>query len=414
MALSNSNTNLLTTSKITKETLYQLVNSLVLASKCDWSYSEQFANAAQQIGDRLSIRRPILVSVREDSMTWTGALPYEAVSTLVVDKTFGVDLKFQDTDRTLKIEDFSNRFIKSTIVSMANKIDSYVYGVVINNTANTVGQYSTAISTDTILEAGEKLRSYNCPDDGEIYGVLTPKQNRSLANYQMTLFNAQKAIADIYLKGRIGEFAGVEWAWSNSSPTHVDGAWAGTPTVSGNSSTAVLLSGWAESSTLSVGGFTASTTVNAGDVFTISGCYAFNPLTKSTLPFLQQFVVLTAVGAATSAAQALVVAPALITSGDYKNVDITITGTTNLTKYSTSGTQGQEGLVFHKKAIAVASPMLFKPSMTVKAESMKDPDTNVNLRFIEGFDATGAYTISRIDSILGVKVLRPEHVVRIR
>jgi len=409
-----TNSNLLTTSKITKETLYQLSNNMVLANKCDWSYSEQFANAAQQIGDRLSIRRPILVDVREDSMTWTANLPYEAVSTLVVDKSFGVDLKFQDTDRTLKIENFAERFIKAPIVTFANKIDAYVYGKVLNSVSNSVGQYSASITTDTILEATEKLRAFNCPDDGEIYGVLTPKQQRSLANYQMTLFNAQKQIADIYLKGRIGEFAGVEWAWSNSSPTHVDGTWAGTPTVSGASSTALLTSGWAETATLSVDGFTAGATLAVGDVFSISGTYAYNPLTKSVLPYLQQFVVTTAVASSTSAAQAVVVSPALIVSGPYKNVDVSVSGTTPLIKYSTSGTQGQEGLVFHKKAIAVASPMLFKPPMSVKAESIKDPDTNVNIRFIEGFDPTGAYTISRVDAILGVKVLRPEHVVRIR
>lgn len=409
-----TNSNLLTTSKITKETLYQLNNNMVLANKCDWSYSEQFANAAQQIGDRLSIRRPILVDVREDSMTWTGNLPYEAVSTLVVDKSFGVDLKFQDTDRTLKIENFAERFIKAPIVVFANKIDGYVYGRVLASVANSVGQYNTSISTDTILEATEKLRAFNCPDDGEIYGVLTPKQQRSLANYQMTLFNAQKQIADIYLKGRIGEFAGVDWAWSNSSPTHVDGTWAGTPTVSGASSTALLTSGWAETSNLSVDGFTAGATLAVGDVFSISGCYAYNPLTKAVLPYLQQFVVTTAVASSTSAAQTVVVSPALVAGGAYKNVDISISGTTPLIKYSTSGTQGQEGLVFHKKAIAVASPMLFKPTMSVKAESIKDPDTNVNIRFIEGFDPTGAYTISRVDAILGVKVLRPEHVVRIR
>lgn len=414
MALS-TNANLITTSKVTKETLAQLVNSLVVASRCDWSYSDQFANAAQQIGDRLSIRRPILSQVRTDSMTWTGALPYEAVVTLIVDKSYGVDLKFLDTDRTLKIEQFSDRFIKQAVVSMANKMDSDVYGIIINNTANTVGQYGDAITSDTLLEAGELLRAYNCPDDGDIYGILTPKQNRAISNAQLTLFNAQKEVSEIYKKGRIGEFAGVDWAWSNSSPTHIDGTWAGSPTISGNATSNVLLSGWAESSTLTVNGFTTGATLNAGDVFTISGTYAYNPLTKATLPYAQKFVVLTAVGSATSASQSVVVSPALITSGDYKNVDIQIGGTTPLVKYSSTGkTTGQEGLVFHKKAVAIASPMLFKPTMTVKCESMKDEDTGINVRFMEGFDITGAYSANRVDSILGVKVVRNEWVVRVR
>lgn len=408
-------TNLLTTSKITKESLMQLLNNLVIASKADWSYSEQFANPVAQIGDSLSIRRPLLPFIREDSMTFSGALPVESSVVLTVDKIFGADLKFTDVARTLQIEQFAERFIKPSVSVLAAKLDNYVYGKVINGVSNTVGQYNTAITTDTILNAKEILDSYSCPMDDEIYGILTPRQNRNLSNYQMTLFNAQKAISDIYTKGRIGEFAGVEWATSQSSPTHYDGTWAGTPTIGTNVAGNLLTSGWAETASLTINGLTAGATLNEGDVFTISGVYAYSPLNKATLPFLQQFVVTKAVTSATATNQTVVAYPAIITSGDYKNVDITIVGASvAVTKYSTSGTFGQEGIVFHKKAIAIASPMLYKPSMTVKSESIKDEDTNINIRYTEGFDITNSTDLNRLDTILGVKVVRPEWACRIR
>lgn len=418
MAITAQNTNLLTTSKITKESLMQLVNNLVVASKANWEYSAEFGKEVEQIGDSISIRRPFLASVREDSMTWVGNLPYEGKVTLTIEKIFGVDLKFNDADLSMRIEKFSDRFIKQAVVVLANKIDSYVYGVCQNNAFWTVGQYGTAITSDTILQAKEYLDAMNCPDDGEIYGVLTPKQNRNLSNAQLTLFNAQKAISEIYMKGRIGEFAGIDFAWSNSSPTHTDGTvWTGN--VGSTVVSAVgLTSGWAETSTIVATGFTAGRTVAAGDVFTLSGAAgtvkAYNPLTKAALPYDQHFVVVTAVGSTTSA-QSLVISPALILSGDYQNVYGNVNASVSLIPYSVSGyTAGQEGLVFHKKAVAVASPDLVLPNNRDQGWRETDDETGAKVRYLRAYDATNAHFVTRLDTILGAKLLRPEFVIRVR
>jgi hypothetical protein len=412
-----SNSNLLTTSKVTKETLMQLVNNLVLASRCDWSYSKEFGREAEQIGDTLSIRRPILTSISENSMTWSGALPFEGRTQLVVEKSFSAFLKFQDADLALKIEKFADRFIKQSVTMLANKIDAYVYGVAQNNAFWTVGQYNNAITSDTILAAKEYLDAMNCPDDGEIYGILTPKQSRNLSNAQLTLFNAQKSISEIYLKGRIGEFAGIDFAWSNSSPTHTDGTiWSGTA-GSFAVSTPALTSGWAETSTVAVSGMTVGSTINTGDVFYLSGTAgtvkAYNPLTKATLPYNQLFVVTTSVASTVSAAQSVVISPALISSGDYQNV-VDPGGVVNLVAYSTSGTTGQEGLVFHKKAIAIASPELVLPNNRDQGWKEEDDETGAKIRYLRAYDAANAYFVTRLDTFIGAKLARFEWVVRVR
>lgn len=407
------NTNLLTTSKITRECLLQLTSNLVLGRSVDWSYSSEIGKKTAQIGDRLSIRRPILTAIRTNSMTWSGNAPTEAVSTLIVDHIVGADLNFSDADLALRIEDFMVRFIKQTIVSMANKIDSDIYAIVMDSVSNTVGQYNTPITSDTILAARELMYAQNCPDDGEVYGILTPKQQRSLANAQITLFNAQKEISEIYKKGVIGHFAGVEFSWSNSSKTHKDAAMAGNPTVSATNSTTLVTAGWVETSTLSVAGLTVGTDVNVGDVFSISGNYIVNTLTKAVTPYLVQYVVKEAVASALSAAQAIVVSPAIIVSGDYMNTSVTLTGAVPLIKYSTSGTQGQEGLIFHRKAIAMASPELYMPNNKDLGESITD-ESGVSIRMIRSFDPIEARYICRLDSIFAAKVLRPEWCVRIR
>ena len=429
MAL-GQNSNLITTSKVTRAALMQLSNNMIIASKVDWSYSKEFARPTEMIGDTLLVRRPVLKNVQVNNMVWSNALPFEGKSSLQVGTSFSVPLGFQDADLVLKIEDFKKRFIDQVVVSLANVMDSYVYGVVINNTANTVGQYGVAITSDTILAAKELLDAYNTQDDDDIFGILTPRLSRNLSNAQLTLFNSQKEISDIYKRGRIGYFAGAEWAVSNSSPTHTDGtAWSGLTSasigvLSAGAGATYLTSGWAETSTISVTGFTATTTLNQGDVFYLSGAtpvYSYNPLTDATMPYVQQFVVLTAVGSVTSSSQSVVVSPAIIAGGDYQNVADpgTIVG---VVPYTSAGTKssGQEGIVFHKTAIGIASPELIRPKNEDEGFAERDPDTMISIRYIRQFMAAGAYTnapptfVTRLDAFLGAKVLRPEWCVRIR
>ncbi len=410
MAIAGKNSALKNTDKLAKECLMQYENSLVVASKIDWSWGKEIGRAAAKIGDRVSIRLPFANTVRRNSMTYNAAAAVDRVVILTVDQVFGQDLTMSDADFSLSVEDFYNRYMKTGMSYMVSDFDAYVYGVIVNGTANSVGQYSNDLSSATILKAKRILQDAACPEDGQIFGILPPALNEKLANYQATLFNSSKAIAKIYETGRLGEFAGVEWAISQSAPTHTDGTWTGVA-----STTVTLTSGsdWAETSTISVNGFTAGATLNVGDVFTLSGVNAVNPLTKAKLATLKQFVVTAAVTSATASAQAVTFAPALVAAGAFKNVALTSTSS-KLIAYSTSGTEGQEGLVFHKTAVGGASPELKVPEGTDKAFAEKDMDTGLAIRYVSDFASTSGEFINRIDSFAGAKVLNPDWIVRIR
>jgi hypothetical protein len=410
MAIAGKNTAFKNTDLVTKETLMQFENSLVVSSKIDWSWGDLIGKPASKIGDHVSVRLPFANTVRRNSMTYNAATVVDRVVVLVVDQVFGQDLTISDADYTLSVEDFYNRYMKTGMSYMVNEFDAYVYKTIVDGTANTVGQYSVALTSDTILAAKELLQNNACPEDGQIYGILTPSLNRKLSNYQSTIFNSAKAIGKIYETGRIGEFAGVDWAISQTAPTHTDGTWTGVA-----STTVTLTSGtdWAETTTISVGGFTAGATLNVGDVFTLSGVYSVNPLTKATLPSLKQFVVKTAVTSATASAQAVVFAPALVAAGAFQNVSLTSTAS-KLIAYSTSGTQGQEGVVFAKTAVGGASPKLKVPEGTDKASAANDPDTGLSIRYVSDFASTSGEFINRVDAFAGVKVLNSDFVVRIR
>lgn len=419
------NANLLTTSKITKQTMAKLENNLVIAQKADWALENEFGNGAGQIGDRLGIRRPINGQVRS-SLDWVGNLPYEGKIDLVIDQTGAMSIAFSDEDMALKVEDFSSRYIDSNAVALAAYFDAYVYGLAINGAYNVVGQYGTAITSDTVLAAREKLMSFSCPDDGDIYGVLTQKHNRNLANAQSTLFNSSKEISDIYKKGRIGEFAGIEFASSNSSPRHEDGTvWTGSAGSIVVSAQSPLTSGWADTGSITVAGFTAARTLNVGDVFILSGAAGvvtqYNEVTKAETEYTQQFVVTEAVASTTSAGQVVKFSPALIVSGDYKNVAGNLNASVSLVAYSESGkTAGQESIIFHKKAIKLASPKLMVPNNKDEGKIETSDETGLKFRYLRAYAPFGAgasttpFFGARLDSIFGGCLARREWVCRVR
>jgi len=417
MAL-NQNSNLLTNSIITKESIMQLEGNAVLSTMGDWKYSSMFAKEADQIGDSLRVRRPILSTILEDDMTWVGNKPFESQVELKIDKSFLTPLYFSEADMTLRIEKFSSRFIEEAVAQLAVKIDKYFYGKVQESCHWSVGQYETPITSDTILAAKELLDASSMPQNSEVYGILTPKHSRSLSNAQIVLFNAQKEISDIYRKGKIGTFAGIQFSESTTSPTHTDGSvWTGNA-GSFDVSVAGLTSGWAETSTITVSGFTVGRTVAAGDVFTLSGVngkvYNYNPLVGGQTPYVQQFVVREAVASTLSAGQTLVISPALVLSGEYQNC-VGVTGVVQLKGYSnTSATMGQEGLIFHKSAIAMASPSLSMPKGTDKMAQESGEATDLKIRYSRDWNSINNVYVTRLDCLVGIKVLRPEWCARVR
>jgi hypothetical protein len=400
----------------------QFENALIAANRVDWSYSEKFGKQDAQIGTSYNIRRPIMTSVAVNNLAWTSANANvtETQINLALGTTLTTQMAFSDNDLAFKVEKFSDRFVKNAAIVMAAKMDSYIADACINaNYAGqsvqtgagwVVGSYGTAVNTATLLQAKQLLLDAACPDDGDIYGVLTPKAMAEISNAQITLFNAQAAISSIYKKGYIGEFAGVSFATSQSLTTHTNG---GVSALAIGAGSAVLTAGWAESGVLTV---TSVTGIKIGDVFTVAGVYAVNPLTKAVTSNLQQFTAIVDYPGATTV---VAVSPAPITAGEYQNISTTVASKT-ASLVGAINTSGQESLMFHKKAIAVASPELALPKASSfdMAEFVKSDETELGLRFLRGYDMIGASGsvgfVSRLDTIFGVKIVSPSWIVRIR
>lgn len=416
---------LVTSTIISKELLLQFENMLVLGKSVDWQYNDKFSNSESQIGASYRVRRPTLFSAIRNNLAYNAQAITDTYSQVTVSSSLTVPFTFTDADLALKVENFSDRYVKQAVTVMAAVFDadiasaltncaigSSVDGGVTTATPNAagwvVGAYGTAITSDTILFAKQLLLDSACPDDGDITGILTPLANRQLANAQITLFNAQKEISDIYRKGYIGEFTGIQFSVSQSLVGHTNGA-QGSLVVGASQD---LTTGWAETATIAV--TATGGAVNAGDVFSNATVFWVNPLTKAVTSIPAQFTVVTA---ANTGATSLVVSPAPITGGAFQNISTGISGKT-LTLIGATGASGQESLIFHKKAVGVVSPKLEMPKKSSFDMAEMIDEDEARIRFLRGYDAIGASGtvgfVSRLDMLYGIKTLRNEWIVRVR
>ena len=89
-------------------------------------------------------------------------------------------------------------------------------------------------------------------------------------------------------------------------------------------------------------------------MFTIAGVYAVNPVSQDKQAFLQQFTVMAdADSGASTGPAALTVAPAIITSGPYRTVDVAPADNAAITVMGTGGAIYPQNLCFHKNAFAL-------------------------------------------------------------
>lgn len=149
--------------------------------------------------------------------------------------------------------------------------------------------------------------------------------------------------------------------------------------------------------------------LNAGDVFTIANVNAVNPVTKADLGFAKQFVVIS------YASNSLVLYPALIWTGAFKNVAVA-SGTTDLnsaaiTAIGTASTGYRQNMVFSPKAFALVSVPMVSPPGAVDVSRQSYKGTNV--RVIPVYDGTNDVSKWRLDILYGTKAIDPRLATRL-
>lgn len=397
----------ITPSIIAKESLMQLKNNLVMGQLVHRDYSKEFV----KVGSTISVRKPVKFrsssgATRVSSDVLEGTVP------IVIDTQKHVSWDFVSTDLTLTVDNYSERYIKPAMITLAQDVESSLMGLY-STVPNWVGTAGTTPSTFLHVGAARQRLVENAAPVGEtLNAVLSPAAALQIANDMKLQFQPSKQLTAIE-KVRIGKYAGLETYEAQSVINHTVGALGGTPLINGASQTSNSTP-QANSMSLITDGWTAAASgrLKAGDVFTIAGVFAVNPKSYATQTFLKQFVVTADVSSDGSGNLTATISPPIVTSGPYQNVSAGAADNAAITVLTgTAATAYAQNLCFHKNAFALVMADLDLPDgAAFKARESYD---NLSVRVVKQYDIDLDRDIIRLDILYGVKTIYPELAVRL-
>ncbi|HWH56108.1 MAG TPA: P22 phage major capsid protein family protein [Terriglobales bacterium] len=402
--------NFATTNWVSMKILWFFKNSYEVAAQFNSDWESEFSKAFP-IGSQAQIKFP---------QQWlvTQGLAYQEqginrlVTTVNLDQIRGIHFAWDSYERLVKMERSEKELEESYLYpagqQLAQQIDSDAADWARLNTPNVVGALGTDSTTiDFALQAEQTLFAYACPQGDDRYLCLTPQLMRSYVKNNVTQFNPQKAISDMYRKGVIGDAAGWKWVRSNSlkkqtvgtAPSH-----ATTVTGAGQSGGSLTIIG------------TAADTIQPGDKFNIAAVNAVNPVTRELNGLgLKQFVYAgQAPFVLTGGNDIIPIYPAIFGPGSqYQNVDALPADTAALTFWpgtaNPSGVTGTVSLGLSKYAFAKAFGKFENPEAVEKAEHAEDPETGANIAFVRAWDQFNRKMTNRFDMCYGFGNLRADY-----
>jgi hypothetical protein len=402
---------LLTIEMITLESLRVLTNMLTFTGLVNRQYDSMFGKSGAKVGDTVYARKPPRYIVRKGA----GIQPQATTETrapIKLDSLVGIDLPFQGVERTLSLDNYSERVIKPALAAIANQIDYdglQLYKEVYN-AVGTIGTVpATTLCNGIYLGAGVKLDDMAAPQDDQRYLVVTPNMQASAVAANFASFNPQAVIGESFRRGRFGKnVLGWDWFMDQNVAAHHYGTRTGATTISGAQD---------NTSSLLITGLTALDTIHKGDVFTIgslgtTGLQSVNPQNREATGALQQFVV-TAEFVSDGGTDTIQISPSIISSGQFKTVSQAAASGATMAWGGTTGLAGREALAFHRDAFTLVTAPLELPRGVHEAHFAGDDQTGVGVRIVTAYDIRTNEMITRFDVLYGWACLRPELACRV-
>jgi hypothetical protein len=367
----------------------------------DMQYDDSFAKTGAKIGTALRIRLPNDYTVR------TGAAASvqdtaETSTTLVLATQKGVDVSFSSADRTMSLDDYSERVLAPAINNLAGAIAADVMsgteGGVCNFVSNVDGSGNILNPVaSTYLNAGASLDTNSAPL-GDRKVVNDPFTQARVVSSLAGLFNPVPEIARQYKTGMMQQALGFDWLMDQTVIKHTAGTFtSGTVSVASQTGTTLL--------TNAITG-----TLAQGDIITIAGVYQVNRITKTTTGTLRQFVVTAAVATnGTSISIYPAITPAV--GGNqvqYQTVTASPAASAVITLVSPVGVTYRKNIVYAPQAVTMATADLELPRGV--HEAAREAFDGVSMRMVTAYNVSTDQFITRLDILYGYLFVRPEWV----
>lgn len=392
--------NLITNSIVTRESVMLFKNANSFIRNIDTTYSDEFATAGAKEGTSIRIRLPVdyiprygqAASVQDTS---------ETSITMTVATQVGVDMSFSSVDRTMSVDDFTKRYVKSAVNTIAGAVATTIIagseGGVANFVANVDGSSSIITPTQqTFLNAGALLSDNSVPSDENWKMVLDPTSMAGAVSTFSGFFNPAQSIGEQYRSGQVSNALGFDFYRDQTVIKHTTAAYSGTKTVNGAGQTGT---------TILVNAVTGGFAV--GDIITFAGVYAVNRITKQTTGALRQFAVTATMA---SGGTSVSIYPALIppVGGNpvqYQTVTASPANAATIVVVSKTAEIYRKNIAYLPQAIQMATVDLIMPNNVDAARANQD---GVSMRVLTQYQGGQDIELTRLDVLFGYVYVRPE------
>lgn len=426
----------LTATIVAKEALMLLENNLVMGNLVHRGYREEFGKQIRgaKPGTSVNVRIPNRFKVTKSRVRTTSGIT-ESYLTLTVATQAHVSFDVTSVDLTMKISEFSERYLYPAVAALANQIDADICALY-DDVANSVWESTGFVDPESFIVLGKAARTMDeeaVPPDQRCI-VLNPAANWSLANALRTVYVTDIASPALKQgiaqsgkrKGYMATIAGFQIFMDQNVKVHNTGDYHDT------GSTAALLVGTTagggsgglgtDAKSISIGDFRiiASKALRVGDVFTCANVYAVNPMSGESTGQLRQFTVTAdasciKTGTATTGNHWTTVyfEPPMIDTGAYKNIDTLPAAGAAVEIVGSEGEPYPQNLAFHKNAFALVVVPLEVPKGVADAAVARHPASGLSLRVIYDYDLANDEQMVRLDVLYGVATLHRELACRI-
>jgi len=418
---------LLTVTKITREALAILHNSIAFTKGVDRQYSKEFGVTGAKIGNTINIRKPNNYYVSDGNSLHVQDTQ-EDYTSLTLDHLFHVDVNFTTTDLALSLDDFSQRILAPAMAKLAAKIDQTGLAKAVSEVYNQVGTPGSPPGTAStgsaltltaapwiLTNAGRVLNDYAAPQNDRSM-ILNPAGMANLVASMSGFYNAQSEVSKQMLNGFVTRAYGFDFFMDQNIQNITTGNQSGYSDTATEVRTAPTSTDGYKS--LVTEGWTAAAghvVMKAGEVFTVDTVYGVNPETQLSTGELQRFVVTADAitdgsGYATIAFEpAMIVIGTNVANGTVTNLP-TNTCDINLMSGSAS-TSYPVNIAFQRQAFTLGTADLELPNGVHFAG--RETYDGISLRVIRQYDINTNTIPCRIEVLCGWKTVRPEWAVKV-
>lgn len=394
---------LLTIDMITREAIRLFRNSNAFIQNIDHQYDDQFAVTGAKIGTSLRIRLPNDYTVRDGPVASVQDTQ-ETQITLTLATQKGVDVSFNSVDKTMKLDDFSERILAPMVNNLAGNIAADIMSGVESGICNFVAnQDSSGVTLNptaqTWLQAGAALDINSAPL-GNRKVIMDPLTQANTVASLAGLFNPQGTIGSQYTSGAMSNrtLGFDQWFSDQTVIKHTTANYSGTKTVNGAGQTGT---------TITVNAITGG--LNKGDIITFAGVNAVNFNTKVSTGALRQFVVTAdvATGGTSISIFPAIIPPVGGLAVQYQTVTASPANAAAIVPVTLPAEVYRKNFVFSKDAVTMATADLWMPEKGV-LEAAREQYDGIAMRMISDYAIGTDQAITRLDVLYGYLWVRPQ------